>query len=1075
MPSNMSWRLGRIPVFALIAALVSACTEKGRSIHEHAPDQRQEPHPITQYNQPSPLAISEADLVKSAQKLLNPQNIRSPQWRANVNLYFDLHSFNAQVLKSIWSNQLPESVESLYLHALDLDCDSIVKNCSGLTYLAKAANSYQVVVELSKRHPERRFRILNQALYIANGEWAPDLLDEILTHANEFVGQKEEKLKTASVALIDTTMGSIIARKSTLQERRSFLNDQKLQIWNLLKYNTIGLSDATLSRLTEEMESVDFLQLSDGDLNPELVHWLDQIKSQSPSLKPSRLDAPPGWNHTMTVFDGVFTRRLPEGVATPMLTYLSQFDKNLLGSIEAYLQYQFNRYIAKSTEKAKALYDADVPTQELLHHVIRESRSIRQTWADFQANLSALMTPVIRSVRTRGATDKQIEDLQNLFESSTRSIIIAVEYPHMMALFYKLSLQRFSVFLPFIGHVDSADLMQLLFDGKLPPLFNYTEGKQILTPYELLLSFDFGVRSGVFEAAKIDLDDFISNTISRFIEEPFLEAKKTFDGLEQRFKETPVARDLIDACREFEVPTRLAYRTMDFEMVSRSPYYGDLLDLFQESFSSRSSSKEPGGLDEIKLGVFFPDHVMTEASEITRFDLGAAMRKARLMRASALNYLITKKGLNVDRASKSFPKTEALIKRVELERERHFKMFLGFQRRYGSCYLKIAQKNLDFQYQLLDYEIKHLQAIHRSIRQLRNRQTPTYLFAFSGLPSDFKGYDKIDAEGYTMHEVDAVLRMARYMERGLLTDQASLPALSPNLSINYGSSLTLDSGIVRSTKIRRITYTESEDEFVANGIRLLVGEYAPLLNFHLNKNSPLINWENHLSNLISMYHIGIQLGRPQEERSELVNYMIGGQLAIAEYVRIQEQDLKIMNILGSDEKFPPLNLSGRFIHSDTVYPVRVKDTWALLDLVVMMGAQPELGWAWQLKKFGQKPLKEPPVRENYLIGPRAYYLALSPDTRATTVLPYSGDTDAAFDKVYGRFYQNQLDGVATILSATKARARELEALPESQRPYTDINTRIRVTKILTSSLVDDFYFNAQRVSNESGGLVKVPR
>ncbi len=1075
MRFNLNLILIEITVLVLT---LSACTEKGQPVVDHHPDQRKSAPPIT-----DPASESTgADLeVAGVDALLDLQNIRRSEWRAQKSLAFELHALNQNLLaqfkasaKTDLASTDTSSIEAKYIDVINLDCGAILKDCTGLRYLDLAANSSLVVLEIARRYPENRFKYLNLAIYLNNGEWSQDLYLELLKKPDEFVTQAEERYRIFAIGLIETAIQNAISVNSTVKGQAELL--ATLPVWDILENNPLGFSEVTRRRIASLMADHHMFVDKDAKMQPRLKVWLDRLTA-NPALLVGQNSIQHGLKVTPTIvlLDSVFSGIYPSSMMAPLIKGLRPSVAGFSLDVDTYSRARFKQYLQTSSVAAQRLFSSGVSVEKLLFYALKESKSIRRIWSEFQTGVDRLKPLSLDVLKNLGAPESDVDRIRFLLESTSRSIVLAAEYPHMMALFYKLSKKRFNIFIPFFGQISSSDLANLLYQGKLPPLFGYSEESTELNQYEILMSFDFAVRSGVFEAADIDLDDYISDTVNRFVEGPYQNSKKAFDALDLRFRETPTAKQLLGICRELDEPSFHFKRIISLEEINKSPYYGELYALSQEALSSRSSYKspEPGSLEEVTLGVFFPDHVLSEALETSRFDLGAASRKARFMVESYKNHLKTA-DKSSDMVENPTEKSLALIERLDTERQRHMNEFMRFQQMVGGCYIPIAQRNQDYQRRLIDYEVDHLRAVHQVIKALRAGETPKYKPELARMPSDFKGYDRIDKEGYRIHQIDTLLRVAKYLESGIETDAVKLAALAPHIEVNLGGSFDLDRPLVRDSKSAFLPFVESEDEFIASGVRALIGERFALLDWHLGKSSPSYDWEYHLANLVSAHRLSTELGRPKPEQDEIKNSMIEGQLALADYIRIQDQDRKIMEILGQIEKMDPINLVGRFINASGVYPFRMRDTYGLLDLVAIMGQEPELGWAWQMQKIKEKPPTMPPERESYAKGPKMYFRAMDPSNRASTLVPYSLDSDKALATVYGEFFQNEINAAADVLRTVETKAAELESLPADERPYTNINTLLEVRDILSRSQVDTFYANLKKISQSTNGLIKVP-
>ena len=166
---------------------------------------------------------------------------------------------------------------------------------------------------------------------------------------------------------------------------------------------------------------------------------------------------------------------------------------------------------------------------------------------------------------------------------------MASAYPHTMILFHILSQKNFSI----AGSADGTknrpsgvSHIKMLFQSLLVPLLTYSNDTTKLTEFQLIYSFDFGLRTNLFPIAGVDPDFFIADTIRRLnVAMPTISSI-----LRSKRSPTPSASisgllaNSMKACAEFS--GQPANRGFYFNEVFESPFYGNMIFLAFQGLGS---------------------------------------------------------------------------------------------------------------------------------------------------------------------------------------------------------------------------------------------------------------------------------------------------------------------------------------------------------------------------------------------------------------------------------------------------------------------------------------------------------
>ncbi len=1041
--------------------LLGACTEKGRPIHGHQQDSRQSaPDTATQsqaYNEPSH-QLKGQSLQSLADRVLSHERIRDPKSRASRAVLDELLALNSMLLKNP-----DEAILSRYAEALNLDCEEIKSSCFGLLYFRMAANSSQVARLAAQRSAsvEESTRLILIALEIKNSNFDADLLGLLLEKGNLLAAHSNVKLRDTVRSMLDTSLMTADQKTTDGEELRKLLT--RIKAWDLVNNKSWGLSSSAENALWSMIARARMMPQNGGTGSADFEKFAARISADPQSaivrqqvLRAKKMFDPAALgtgfieklDDMNLLADAVFTGQLTPQNAAVLFLSTGRTAAQLAAAIEGYARLRFAFAVHESTLEAEKIFKANVTTEQLLFHSLRQSSLVKQIWDRLQGRMNQLKS--FASIALKALPDGQDaeKNLSMMFSSYGRSVEMTAVYPHMLVLFYYLSQKNFELFLRFGGKLNSADLMTHLYHGLLGPLMDYSDETKPLNYFEILYSFDMAVRTRLFQTMDIDVDTFMSNTLSRLSEESVQFVQTELDSVGNRFQASTGFRELRNACAEFKTGERIP-RVLNLEDMRTSPYYGKLMETANTTVSSKGSRSgmERGSLPQLEMGLFYADDAFSETVEKVRLDFQSYIRTANAMLASYSDYLEKFEKLSATDIAKRTEKTRAVIDRLEKLSTRVLQDAAKYQNDLGTCYYKMNLHDFDVYSVLLKKEESYLRQVHRDIKQLRAGQALQNSYEFTGLPSGFKGLDRIDKDGYTATDLDLIIRVARYMKE-----------IAPQITVNMGSKLDVDVEMVRSPNQKRLIFTESEDEFVNSGLRAYFSSYKSFVHWHTLTGGRVSTWTSYVKTQASLYRLEQDLFRTNNIVS--ARQVLEAQEQILKMLEISPTDRRLYSTIKLSHRFDPLALDNRIISFAILQSTQsfgFQDTWALYDLPAIFMNMEKLGYDYDISLMGPEfPQSMKPKRYGFRQLAKMYYDSRSVWNRGRPIVPYNPALDRALDQNVTRFVRNESNAITGFYAEADKYLAEINARPVTQRPRADIDMKMSVTELMSDNLPRSF-------------------
>jgi hypothetical protein len=1101
----------------LFAASVG-CTEKGKPIHPHAPAKpqatQQNPLETPTVTLPSTEAVPELQkfaqsrdplgqvVIPFAAKVLSKDRIQDPKSLVSRAVRDELLALNHMILNLTAADRGRREYLDLaydYTEAVVTECGQYKNSCTGLRYFKLAANSSQVVKQLSKASVNHRIRLLLIALELKNRNWDGDLVDLLLTTTTKNLSLTETADLERAQQLLAAAFTDAAARIRDREEARRFLDSMKG--WSILADSKIHLQDGARMALFELAAKADYLRDTSGKLNPGLKPILDAMEANPGSvfakqklLKTQKLFVPaaagardiPQYDELLFLLDGIYLGQLQPQAANVLYRTLNRTSAQLREAVENYVRIHFLAATYESTKTAGQIFNATVEAESLLWHAIREADPIRRSWQALISQSGPLKS--FAALASAGGDPDDQSKLKSIFDSLPRTITRSAEYPHMLVLFYMLSKKRFDIVLPRGGHtLNTSKIMTWFFDGKIPGLFSYTEPEAQLNYFDIAHSFDLAVRTGIFETIKVDTDDFITETLRRLTDQKVGYIDYIMDQIRNRPSETLKMRDFKRICAEFKGGAKFP-REIDFTELNHSIYFGDLRWKMFEGMAAKStdsnhSAIERGAYPRNTLGLFYSDGAYNDALEVARLELGSALRIGQAMVASYRDFLIRFKlpqnGVTGAAAEKEADRltenSRAALDALQAKRKSTLEYAGQLYQEIGSCYLQAALLDRDLMDTVMGYEKVYLRHVHSLITQLRSgrldeagRANLQKQIQLSGLPGGFTGLDRLNESGYHVHKFDLMVRLSKYLMYGLNVGGQRLPPIAPHLRISYGERLDLDGPVIHGTGQGYMTFVENSEDFIATALKIYFKSTGAFLTWKSLGSHPVTTSPDLMKSVISLYRLDFELNG----RSHVITP--AGALKefekLIEYMRLTTQDREIMSAAGIHDKFAKLFFHKIFIRAEEPGWTRTQDTFGIYDYPLLLASAEQLGSVFDMARWGER-LPDAPVRQTVFYGGQNYYNSRNPIVRGNPAIPYNGVLDKQFDKTFGDFVRIELRAIRTFQDEAKAYIDEKAKLPADQRPRVDLDMKSSIRDpLLSPGAIDDFRIQEKNFRRQTDGL-----
>jgi hypothetical protein len=371
----------------------------------------------------------------------------------------------------------------------------------------------------------------------------------------------------------------------------------------------------------------------------------------------------------------------------------------------------------------------------------------------------------------------------------------------------------------------------------------------------------------------------------------------------------------------------------------------------------------------------------------------------------------------------------------------------------------LVAKGEEIQNEVIKAEQAYLRQVYRDIRALRRQGGDKILrdqeirkkYVFKGLPEDFPGLDKIDDNGYLYHRLDLLVRIGRYISDGLKTDRETIDAIAPNLQMNFGNSMISEIEASRPSEEKYLLFTDTEEEFVKSGMRLIFRVHRPMLNWNLN-GSRVAGWEERISSMVSLYRLENSEMTAKGQSLFSADDIIEEHRGFLKLTEISPFEAELYTSLQKQEKYEPIFFSTILLNLDSGRS-RVREILGLFDFPSLLVTSDILGFNFNLVQLAKdRGVSEDPQasheidrvmprRDGYFSLGKTYFKSRSVRTRGSLMLEFNPELDRHLDREIRHRVDWEIGRVNHFRDSLEKKILEYRKSPVGEQPRFDLNLR----------------------------------
>jgi hypothetical protein len=566
-------------------------------------------------------------------------------------------------------------------------------------------------------------------------------------------------------------------------------------------------------------------------------------------------------NEYFFMVDRLFRDHLTVDDVTAIWEGSRQDGSQLLSIAEKYIKIEIGRMVVRTNSFMSSVYESNKSHQSIFKDTIEKSYPLSTQWDQMLKRVERIGTLVSRIQKQ--VPPAEFQKFERNLNAVRRNIKFVSVYPNMMLMAYFLEEAQFKLeIFTFFGVIklDTADIINAFFDGRLTPWFSFGNDGEGLRRLETLFAFYFALKTDSFHAFSagsrpIDEVLFFEKVIGRYLAENEKLLLQHLSSIQDNIRNSPQHGLLQQICRQ----DRLALEAGE-KVGGRG--LGPTLNLNQ--FETRTYLAG-GHLSPMQGLSSFYSSTTLDAVQKVRQDLDRKLRFVETM----VRVLSSHLGAN---GAEKIEKIRANLQRVVGLRRQLLAEIWNRNRELSTCLTQSLLIEWDRQRQLIDFEARHLRAVHAELTRIRNatatqrealeteanlrirREFPLSL-AGDRLPSGFLGQGGFQEGQYQISKLDLLLRL-----------RAAMRSIAPNTLIQLPPDLA-DTDLWRQPQFVSLNAEMGVEEFVRAGLKV----------FHTT-NSGYISWisntrlsdtlQSRLRLAVELYQLGrFEVGSDREAQT----------------------------------------------------------------------------------------------------------------------------------------------------------------------------------------------------------------
>jgi hypothetical protein len=876
--------------------------------------------------------------VKELKKfVLNPEYIENPKYNENENIKVALEYFNYAFLNLITNKKISKEELENYVKTAERGCDSRLSGCLNLRYFSMDSKSAEILASYVEQLDttidtsadtlstlRRYYKILNISQVMKNARSNDKISFLFVKRAKQYAILLEAQNNNQDRTEKDLLGKAFEQMIDTLEKRKSdpqvseFIKNFKPWTYSRLNADAFPYGTQKIFSIAAQTQLYD----DKGVLNADFVDAL--TRSQMPQEKDSL-----GLNFSQTVeliktnYPDI-VRMLPIGPIDNKSEYFFIVDRLYRGhlgvdemtqiwraarekngaqawqklddTISNYLRWEFVRLVISTNDYVKQFYSkGNFDPKELVTKVIENSREKDSSWVGLNRRAESIKMFVQQNIDVETLSKDSSKSVR-LIDSIPRNAKYLASYPNMMLLAYMLQkLESGLTIDTWFGKVEisSGIVINAFLNGDLAPWFNFSKDSVPLNQPEIMIAYDYALKTGAFATLKsggkfnVNELDFLKAIIKTYFTD---ELKKIQDA------ET----DLIDKITNSDFT--------NFKTLCAGPADLDMSwdDLKEIALIGNGGNMGATGLSGAAL-----KYAGNEANSpfTLLFDLNSSFQRKKVI-ASMLgkilqDYYISKGGKKED-IDQTVQSIKDEIDKVQISLKQYYSELFKVRAEIEPCYDRLRKIEKEIIYDVLTQEKQYLGEVFDSLSAMKNLTGNSLKDASDKLLA--KSGNKLDSveEGpsYRYRRLGfyyRALERLQHTKSGYRVSVKSMPSDTDLKKFDIGSiKLELTENGVDLTK----------DAFVKKGLQKLNGQTGSFINWMSNLNeSAVLN--NRIRLLLEMYHTGIALGVPDDQRVR-ANLLIEETYKLMQAFNISAEEKPLLSDLGLDYRVSPILFTNYF-------------------------------------------------------------------------------------------------------------------------------------------------------------------
>lgn len=694
---------------------------------------------------------------------------------------------------------------------------------------------------------------------------------------------------------------------------------------------------------------------------------------------------------------------------------------------------------------------------------LKEGDKGQAIWADTIRRIESLKLFRDRALADTTKSSAVNERLESYFSGIDQNIRLVSTYPSMLLLSYHLARLKFSLkVFTWTGllEIHAGTILEYFFSGGLTPWFPYSNDRSPIQASQIPIVIHYALELGLFSGGGADPATFVDLLTTQMAGSLKSEVEKIDHAFEKHYELDPRIAEFRRICKAQEQRTatknsRYASPSITLDQFRRFTIVG-----MPEGYGSDAQHSSL-----LAAWSFYGTEATTtkmrldENLEVIRLEYTRTLEKIQQIERMIKIHLVRHQAAGRDQTIASMRSSIAPLE--NLKKQVYTRIF-RINTTIAHCGEMLAHAELNAQKQILVGLDSHLRDVHHAMSKAR-------VAGLTGVGKEFGFSGKVALPGLEEHEtklgyttesfraskLQLLLRARSILENGFTTASSEIgqPMRDQN-SIQIPTRLRDVTESLRSEVIT-IEWSESEDQFVNRGIRLIMPDRDALF-YWPEFNSTIISIRSRIRSLAALTKAGVQ-DTDDGPQSFSTQDLIRSTLEMENWIEMDATWKRVLNLTGRYSRFSLDSMLDTFAWGGTDHSF-----YGLLDNLFKQVTADKLG-------ENQGDVESTRYRKR--VGVIAEFASHSMSMKALgqPMLAIPTETLRDLDQVYRLRVDSHLESMATFLSI----ARQLEAR-RSRSPEAFPSWRIFSSRsapqvpILRATLVENYRSEIAEMARQTG-------